>query len=194
MLAPAIWWYVTRASSMVAWVLLVLSVLWGIFLATRVLKPNDNPAWLFDLHKWMGGLALVFSSIHVISLWLDSFVTFTIADLLIPFYSDYTKSQFLGRWPIALGVICFYLLASIQITSLLMRRLPRKYWKGIHFSSYLLVVIVSFHAGWTGSDLSSWAYRITALLLIFATTVALAVRILFPKPKRRLPSNTGITS
>jgi ferredoxin-NADP reductase len=68
----------------------------------------------------------------------------------------------------------------------MMKKLPRKYWKAIHYSSYALVLVVSFHAGWSGTDVRAWAYRITALVLIFITTVALIVRILFPKPAKTL--------
>ena len=70
-LDPAIWWYVTRASAIVAWVLLVLSVLLGILLSTRVLRPRDNPGWLLDLHRWMSGLSVSFVALHMLSLYID---------------------------------------------------------------------------------------------------------------------------
>lgn len=56
---PHIWWYVTRASAMIAWTLLTVSAVWGILLSTRVLRKIDNPGWLRDLHRWMGGSALL---------------------------------------------------------------------------------------------------------------------------------------
>ena len=64
MLDPAIWWYVTRASAIIAWALMVISVTWGILLATRVMKPKDNPSWLLDLHRWLSGLSVVFVGIQ----------------------------------------------------------------------------------------------------------------------------------
>ena len=45
---PHLWWYVTRASALIAWALMTLSVLWGILLSTRVLRRADNPSWLRD--------------------------------------------------------------------------------------------------------------------------------------------------
>jgi len=183
---PAIWWYVTRSSAIIAWALMVVSVMWGILLSTRVMKPKDNPGWLLDLHRWMSGLTVVFVGLHMFSLYMDNFAHFSIPDLFIPFHSQYTKVAALGAWPIALGVLCFYFLIAVQGTSLMMKKLPRKYWKAIHYSSYALVLLVSFHAGWSGTDVRAWAYRITALTLIFLTTVALIVRILFPKPAKTL--------
>jgi ferredoxin-NADP reductase/DMSO/TMAO reductase YedYZ heme-binding membrane subunit len=186
MLDPAIWWYVTRASAIIAWALMVISVIWGILLATRVMKPKDNPSWLLDLHRWLSGLSVVFVGIHMASLFIDTYAAFTLQDLFIPFHSQYQKIASLGAWPIALGVICTYILIAVQVTSLMMKKLPRKYWKAIHYSSYALVLLVSFHAGWSGTDVRAWAYRITALVLITLTTVALIVRILNPKSAKSL--------
>ena len=183
---PAIWWYVTRSSAIIAWALMVVSVMWGILLATRIMKPKDSPGWLLDLHRWMSGLSVVFVGLHMFSLYMDNFAHFTVPDLFIPFHSQYAKVASLGPWPIALGVLCFYIMIAVQGTSLMMKKLPRKYWKAIHYSSYALVLVVSFHAGWSGTDVRAWAYRITALVLIFITTVALIVRILFPKPAKTL--------
>ncbi len=186
MLDAQFWWYLTRASAVIAWSLMVISVFWGILLATRILKPRDNPSWLLDLHRWLSGLSIVFVGLHMFSLYMDSYAHFSISDLFIPFHSQYTKVASLGAWPVAIGVICTYILLAVQGTSLMMRRLPRKYWKAIHYSSYLLVLVISFHAGWSGTDVSSFAYRAIAILLIGLTTVALILRILFPKPARTL--------
>lgn len=183
---PAIWWYVTRASAIIAWVLLVFSVMLGILLSTRVLKPNDNPSWLLDLHRWASGMSVAFVAIHMFSLWADSFAHFSLADLFVPFHSTYTLVKELGPYPVALGVICFYLLVAVQFTSLLLRVLPRRLWKGVHYLSYATVLLVSFHAGWTGTDTRAWLYRIVAIVLIMLTTVMLVIRILMPKSARTL--------
>ena len=185
-MSPEFWWYVTRASALIAWVLLVVSVTWGILLSTRILKPNDNPSWLLDLHRWLSGLAVSFTALHMFSLWIDSYAPFSAADLFIPFHSTYVQVESLGKWPIVLGVICAYLLIAVQSTSLLMKVLPRKFWKAIHYLSYVVVLLVSFHAGWSGTDVRAWLYRVVAILLIMLTTAALVVRILFPKSARSL--------
>jgi ferredoxin-NADP reductase/DMSO/TMAO reductase YedYZ heme-binding membrane subunit len=186
MIDPQIWWYVTRASALIAWVLLVVSVMWGILLSTRVLKPKDSPGWLLDLHRWMSSLAVVFTGLHMFSLYMDHYAHFSPADLFIPFHSQYTKIESLGPLPIALGVLCFYLLIAVQATSLILKILPRKFWKAVHYLSYAVVILISFHAGWSGTDTRAWMYRIVAILLIMLTTVALIVRILFPKSAKSL--------
>ena len=61
-----VWWYLSRSSGIIALVLLVLSVTWGVLLATRALKPHDRPAWLLEVHKWLGGTALAMTGLHLI--------------------------------------------------------------------------------------------------------------------------------
>ena len=75
---PHIWWYVTRASAVIAWILLTLSVIWGILLSTRLLRNIDNPGWLQDLHKYFGGASLVMVALHVASLMLDGWLHFSL--------------------------------------------------------------------------------------------------------------------
>jgi len=68
------WWYLARATGITAWVLLALSVVWGLLLSTSVLKSWSTPKWLLDVHRFLGGLALVFTVLHLAGLVADSYV------------------------------------------------------------------------------------------------------------------------
>jgi len=174
-----VWWYLARASGMVAWALLVASLVWGVLLATRVLRPHDRPAWLLDLHRWLGSLALAMVGLHIASLIGDSFVHFGAADVLVPLASAWRPV------PVALGVLSLYLLAAVEATSLAMRRLPRRAWRGVHLTSYGLVWLVSLHAGLAGTDVFNLAYRGVALVLTVAAVAATYVGLLAPRRPRR---------
>lgn len=169
---PHIWWYITRASALIAWVLMTMSVLWGILLSTRVMRRVDNPAWLQDLHRYLGGLTLFMVALHMVSLMLDGWLKFSLAETLVPFATDFKPLA------VALGIISFYILLAVQGTSLFMNRLPRKFWKGLHYSSYAALLLVALHAGWSGTDVSSWWYRVLAIVLISVATIAVLVRII----------------
>lgn len=168
---PHIWWYLTRASALIAWVLLTASVLWGILLSTRVMRRIDNPAWLQDLHRYLGGLTLAMVALHMVTLMLDPWLQFTGTEVLVPFATDFKPIA------IALGIIAFYGLVAVQGSSLMMKLLPRKFWKGLHYTSYVVLLLVSLHAGWSGTDVGSWWYRVLAIVLIGVATLAIIVRI-----------------
>ena len=63
-MSAQIWWYVARASGIVGWLLLSAGVLWGILLPAR-LSDRQRPAWILDLHRWLAGLTLGLSLIHI---------------------------------------------------------------------------------------------------------------------------------
>ncbi len=172
---PHIWWYVTRASAIIAWVLLTIAVVWGVLLSTRVLRKIDNPSWLQDLHRYLGGTALVMIVLHMVSLALDSYAHFTVEELLVPFA---VEPRFAGL-PIALGILAFYVMVAVQVSSYLKNRIPAKVWKGIHYTSYVALVAVSFHAGFSSSkDVGQFWYQSLAIVLVALGAGAAITRIL----------------
>ena len=62
------YWDATRAAANVAWIVLLFTILWGVLLTTRILRGVDRPAWLLDLHKWLGVVVIVFSIVHMVTL------------------------------------------------------------------------------------------------------------------------------
>ena len=131
-MSSQVWWFVARSSGIVAWALVTMSVCWGLLLSTRLLSRRVSPAWLLDLHRYLGGLAVVFTGIHLVGLVADSYVTFGWAELFIPMASSWKPGA------VAFGVVAFYLLLAIEIASLAMRRLPRSLWRWVHRSSFVL--------------------------------------------------------
>lgn len=189
---PAVWWYVTRASAIVAWILLTFSVLWGILLKTRILRGADNPEWLKVIHRFMSGLAMVMVITHMVSLYLDSYIEFTVADLLIPFSSSFEP---LG---VALGVIGMWVMVVVWATSMVMQWIPQPVWKAIHYLSYLSLFAVALHSGMVGSDVGTPWYTALSLGLIVAASLAAIIRIILtkrsPGSPKALPTASGQAS
>ncbi len=167
-----VWWYLSRASGLVAWAALAASMVWGILLATRLLRPHDRPAWLLDLHRWFGALALVFTGLHLAALLADSYVQFRVVDLFVPFASAWRPNA------VALGVASLYLLVTIQVTSWMRTRIPRRVWRGVHLSSYALALFVALHAATAGGDVGRPVYRWFAVVLIALLVVMTVTRVL----------------
>jgi ferredoxin-NADP reductase/DMSO/TMAO reductase YedYZ heme-binding membrane subunit len=180
---PHLWWYVTRASAVLAWVIMTAAVLWGIVLSTRVFRGADNPAWLQDLHRYLGGTALVLTLIHMVSLVLDPWLAMPIDQLLIPLIAEYRPL------PVALGIVAFYVLAAVQVTSLVKNRLPRRLWKAVHYLSYVAVLAVAVHGAFAGTDAGAAWYQAVATVVVTATVLALIVRIIMA---RRRPTSAPV--
>lgn len=180
MINPQFWWYLTRSSGTVAWVLLTTSALWGILLSTRLLKPYDRPAWLLDLHRWLGALTVLGVGLHLSSLVADSYVHFGVADLLVPMATSWKPLA------VAWGIIAMYLVVAVQASSLLMKKLPKKLWRGIHLTSYAMFVSVSIHSLTAGTDRGVALFQALAVALITLMIASTSVRLIYSgKPRNR---------
>lgn len=175
---PQIWWYVARASGIVGWLLLTATVIWGILTPAK-LSDRQRPAWFLDLHRWLAGLTIGFVAIHLIALMADSYIEFSIADLVVPFASDWKP------FPVALGVLATWLLVTVQATSLAMKRLPRRLWRKIHLTSYLAFFLTSLHGTLAGTDASNLLYQATSLAALAAVIFTTLYRVM--TRRRRAP-------
>jgi len=185
-MSAQIWWYIARASGIVGWLLLSASVIWGILLPAK-LSGRQRPAWILDLHRWLAGLTVGFVGLHLATLVADSYIHFGLADLTVPFASDWKPI------PVALGVIATWLLGIVQVTSLAMKRLPRKVWHRIHLASYATFFLTSLHGTLAGTDASNRLYQVTSLAALAAVIFSTLYRILTrrrprPAPARRPPA------
>lgn len=184
---PHFWWYVTRASAVLAWIVMTVAVLWGILLSTRVFRGADNPAWLQDLHRYLGGTALVLTGIHMGSLMLDPWLAMPLDQLLVPLVAEYRPV------PVALGILSFYVLLAVQLTSLVMNKLPRRFWKAVHYLSYVAVLAVAVHGALAGTDAGAVWYQLVATVIVTASVLALAVRVVMAR-RARSASGPSITT
>lgn len=171
-LNPEVWWYVARAGGIVAWVLLAAAVVWGVVLSTRLLGRRTPPAWLLGVHRHLGGLAVVFTAVHVIGLVADSYVHFGWAEILVPYASSWRPGA------VAVGVVALYLLVAVEVSSLLMRRLPRRVWRWIHLSSFVLFGVATWHGIAAGTDVGNVVYALTSILVVNLVLGLTLVRIL----------------
>src|SRR6476646_10846689 len=157
-------WYVARSSGLVAWALILATIVWGLLLATKVLGRKPGPAWLLSLHRYLGALSVVFVGVHGGAILLDTYTDFGITDVLVPFT---------GSWhPVAVawGIVGMYLLVAIEITSLLRHRMSNRAWHAVHLLSYLLFATTTVHMLTAGTDVKALVASSAAVLLGVAAT------------------------
>ncbi|MFM7270076.1 MAG: ferric reductase-like transmembrane domain-containing protein [Actinomycetes bacterium] len=178
MIDPRTFWWLSRATGIVAWATLSLSVLWGLALTTRFLGRLPKPAWMLDIHRHFAVLASTLVGVHIGSLMLDGYARFSVGDVLIPMHTGWKPG------PVAWGIVGLYLLLAVQGTSLARRRLPMKVWRALHFLSYPLWAVATAHFITAGTDAYSPAFAYTVIgttVLISALTIG---RVLSPRPAR----------
>jgi len=181
-------WYLSRASGMVAWLVLAITCLWGILLITRMLKPADRPAWLLDLHRYLGVLSLVTVGAHMATLIGDNYVYFGWRELLLPNASKWRTGAI--NW----GIIAFYMLVVVQVTSWIMKWLPKKLWHTVHLLSYVLFILVTIHGFKAGSDSTNMVFFTTAVAGLAILAFTLVARVLQGKAKKeqRAAANAAV--
>jgi DMSO/TMAO reductase YedYZ heme-binding membrane subunit len=173
------WWYVARSSGMVAWAMATAAVLWGLFLSTKALGKNPRPPWLLDLHRYLGALTVAFTGIHLIALVADNFIHFSWAELFVPMASKWQPGA------VAWGIVAFYLLAAVEITSLLKRKISKTTWRVVHLSSYLMFVLATAHGVTAGTDWQHPAVQWGALGGTLGLTFFVLYRFMAPKRRAR---------
>ena len=166
-----LWWYTARSCGLVAWGLLAASVLWGLALSTKVFGKRPRPNWLLDLHRFLGGAAMVFTGLHVASIMLDSYVHFGLVEVLVPFTGNWHPAA------VAWGIAGLYLLAAVEITSLLRSRIPKRVWRATHFASFPLFAVATIHALSAGTDRATLPLRVVVLATTAAVFGLTAVRL-----------------
>ncbi len=173
------WWFLARGSGVVAWLFLTASVLWGIFLSTDLFPKHRRPAWLLDLHRWLGGLTVAFVVVHVASLIADSYVQFNLVDVLLPFASEWRPV------PVALGVLGMWGLVAVEATSMAMKRLPKRTWRAIHLTSYATFWLSGLHGAFAGTDALQPLFAITLAASVVAVVFTVTYRMLNGRKRSR---------
>ena len=85
---------------------------------------------------------------------------------------------------VALGVVGCWLLAAVEGTSLLMRKLPRKLWRAVHLSSYVLFWTSTAHLLLAGTDARNPIVVASAEVLAGTVLFLTLVAALSPKGTR----------
>ncbi|MFC1730783.1 ferric reductase-like transmembrane domain-containing protein [candidate division KSB1 bacterium] len=160
-------WYFSRASGIVAYLLLFFLIISGIGIKTTASYRLISPTTAWITHRYLG-ITLAFSIfVHIISLLFDDFLQFTLLELLIPFESHFESTY------VALGIVGFYIFLAIIITSLFfMQKIPRT-WRALHYLTYPTFGLIFLHGVLIGTDTSTpimqavyWSTGIIASIMI----------------------------
>ncbi|HEV3366605.1 MAG TPA: hypothetical protein VG054_04025 [Acidimicrobiales bacterium] len=164
-------WYTTRATGVVALLLLTGVMVLGILTAGRV-RTTSWPAFArADLHKRVSLLAMVFLAFHVLTSVLDTYVNVGWAAIVVPFASPYRPV-----WT-GLGTVGVDLILAVAISSALRQRIRAATWRGIHWLAYGSWPVAMAHSLGMGTDASRLWMDGLAAVCSLAVLASVAWRI-----------------
>jgi predicted ferric reductase len=152
---PKAYWYLSRASAMVAYGLLWLSMALGLIITNRLARLWPGGPLAFDLHQFASLMGLAFALFHALILMGDKYINYNLAQVLVPFNSAGYKPVWVG-----LGQIGFYLLAIVGLSFYVRKRLGNRTWRLIHYLSFLTFALALLHGIFAGTDSTVAAIQI----------------------------------
>ena len=187
-------WILLRAAGIGAYVMLFLSVAWGLLATTsivtkRVSKPSST---LF--HQFTATVGVVLLAVHVVLLVVDTYMPFAPLDVLVPLHSTFRPLA------ITAGVLGMYGMVIVLVTSWLRKPIGTKVWRAIHLLAVPAFTLALAHGVFAGTDTERWwmwgMYALTGLFVLFLVIVrGLSYGYRPPRPapperaKKRTPSS-----
>ena len=149
-------WYLSRASSVIAYTLFWLAVIFGLLLSTRLGK-RFNAARVFVLHQYLSLIAVGFAAFHAGILLADNFLNLNLWQVLMPFGFQ------TERVGVALGQLGFWFLFICAFSFYIKQYIGQSAWRWLHFLTFMAYMFISIHVFMVGSD-----SRALPLLLFYA--------------------------
>ena len=178
-------WYASRATGIVALLLLTVVFVLGITVYGKVRLPGLPKFATADLHRNISLLAVAFVAVHVITAVLDGYVSIPLLSAVVPFTSGYER-----LW-LGLGAIGFDLMLAIIVTSLVRGRLNRVLWRAIHLTAYLCWPIALVHSVFASKDLVQFPLMFIGIASVVLIIAAVAWRVVHAV--RQVPGADRVT-
>jgi hypothetical protein len=170
-------WEIARVGGLLAYLLATGSVVIGILLSLK-LRSSRWPRFLTtELHRFITVLALFFTAIHGVAVWVDPFTGFAAPEVLVPFASHYRP-----MW-LAFGIVGGYLLLAVWASEYLRRWIGYSWWRRFHYLSFGVFLLATLHGIGSGSDtrqpwdLARYVACAGGVLALTARRVVVATRL-----------------
>jgi sulfoxide reductase heme-binding subunit YedZ len=173
--SPAIW-YAARASGVAAYIVLSLVVCLGLTLGKKAQSSRWPRFSIEDVHRFGGLLVGSLVGVHVLAIAADSFLPFSLTQLLVPFTASYRP-----LWT-GIGIAAAELLVALAITNHYRRRLPYRFWRRAHYLNFAVWTFASLHGLMGGTDRGApW------LAILYGLSVAAVLTLLLWRFGGRVP-------
>jgi DMSO/TMAO reductase YedYZ heme-binding membrane subunit len=161
------YWFVSRSSGVIAYVLVTFGVLWGLIQSGSLLRERVAPLLALGMHSFLNWLALGFAALHGIILIGDHFIKIGLPEVFTPFLSPYRPV------PVGLGIIAFYLMLLLALSFYARNHLGQKNFRLLHYVSYAVFLMVTVHGVLAGTDIGAlwWLYAVSLIVVAVMTVM-----------------------
>lgn len=164
------WWLLSRASGTVALILVTVSVMLGLLMASGLLRKPGLKRSLMASHEHLALIALVAIAVHGISLLGDRTLHPGPVGILVPFQFSYRPAY------TTLGILSGYLTAALALSFYARKRIGGGRWRRIHRYTVLAYVLGVAHALGDGSDTSIRLVRFGVLASVLPAATLFLLR------------------
>ena len=172
------WWLASRASGLLALVLVTISVGLGLMMAGKVMRRPGLSKKLMAIHEQTALAGLIAIAVHGITLLGDPWLNPGVAGVTVPFAMSF-KTAFTG-----LGVIGGYLAMLLGLSFYARRRIGARLWRKAHRATVLVYVLGLVHALGAGTDASTPWFRWWVVLTAPPIGGLFVYRVLSGRAKR----------
>lgn len=183
---PKAYWYLSRASGLVAFVLVWASVSMGLLITSRVSRVWPGGPTAFDLHQFLGLLGLGMAAFHALVLLGDPYLGYTLLGLLVPG----AGAAYRPVW-VAMGQAGLYLGLVVALSFYVRRRIGPRTWRLLHYGSFAVYALVLAHGLAAGTDVAAPAVLALYWLTGGVTYFLLVYRLLVSVREPRHPPGEG---
>lgn len=138
-------WEWIRSTGITAYLLLFISNVAGLMYKGKIATKTGRPMLLI-IHQTAGWFSLLFAFFHVLMLLFDQYISYTLSEIFIPFTANY-KTIASG-----VGTISLYILLFLFISSDVMKKIGRKWWRAIHYLAIPGYLLAFIHGVMIGTD------------------------------------------
>jgi sulfoxide reductase heme-binding subunit YedZ len=164
-------WYASRATGVVALLLLTAVMLLGLLVTRQGRLPGLPRFAVTGLHRNLSLVAVAFVVVHVLTAVADGYVNIPVTAAVVPLASPYER-----LW-LGLGAVSFDLMICVIVTSLLRRHLSRRVWRAVHLLAYLSWPVAWVHSVFASDDLRQGPLFVLAIACAVAVVGAALWRV-----------------
>jgi len=186
---PKAYWYLSRATALVSLSILWISMALGISITNKMARLWPGAPAAFAIHEYASLLGLAFAIFHALVLLGDHYISFTVAQIFMPFSTVGYRPLWVG-----IGQIGFYIWVLVALSFYVRQSIGQKIWRLVHYLSFAMYMMGLVHGLFSGTDTNAvwaqWYYWISggSLLFLFVYRIVnTIIERLFPQ-RRNVPA------